>query len=88
MPTLQLRNRAPSLALAAKGLTKQRMAHKVENAPLGLMGLPSFAFQPMKKCPHAPLCVSDSDKYHASEWTFMIMSDVRYRIVASGFVAK
>ncbi len=88
MPTLQLRNRAPSLASAAKGTTKQRMAHQVENALLGLMGLPSFAFQPMKKCPHALLRASDSDKYHASEWTFMIMSDVQYQIVALGFVAK
>jgi hypothetical protein len=88
MPSLQLRNRAPSLASAAEATTTQRMAHKVKKAPLSLMGLLSFAFQPMKKYPHALLLVSASDKYDASECTFMIMFYVRYQIVASGFVAK
>ncbi len=76
------------MALVAGATTKQRMAHKVKNALLSLMGLPSFAFQPMKKCPHALLHVSALDKYDASECTFMIMSDRQYRIVASGFVDK
>ncbi len=88
MPSLQLRNRAPSLASAAEATMKQRMAHKVKNASLSLMGSPSFAFRPMKKCPHALLRASASDKYDASEWTFMIMSDVRYQIDALWFVAK
>jgi hypothetical protein len=88
MPSLQFRNRAPSLASVAEATTKQRMAHKVKKAPLSLMGLPSFAFHPMKKCPHALLRAPASDKYDVSECTFMIMSDVRYQIVVIGFVAK
>jgi hypothetical protein len=66
---------------------KQRMAHKVKKAPLSFIGWPSFAFQPMKKCPHALLCAPASDKYDASH-TFMIISDVGCQIVALGFVAK
>jgi hypothetical protein len=76
------------LALVAEATTKQRMAQKVKNAPLSLMALLSFAFQPMKKWLHALLRASASDKYDASEWTFMIMSDTRYQIVALGFVTK
>ena len=88
MPSLQFRNRAPSSASAAEATMKQTIAHKVKKAPLSLMGFPLLVFQPMKKCPHALLHAHASDKYDASECTFMIMSDVRYQIVASGFVAK
>jgi hypothetical protein len=42
----------------------------------------------MKKWLHALLRASASDKYDASEWTFIIMSDAQYHIFASGFVAK
>jgi hypothetical protein len=41
MPSLQLRKRAPSLALAAEATTKRMLAHKVKNVPLSLIGLPS-----------------------------------------------
>ncbi len=88
MPSLQFRNRAPSSASAAEAMMKQRMAHKVKKAPLSLMGLPSFAFQPMKKCPHALLCAPVSDKYDASKCTSMIMSDAQYQTVGLGFAAK
>jgi hypothetical protein len=88
MPSLQLRKRVPSLALVAEVTMKQRKAHKVKNALLSLMGLPFFAFRPMEKCPNALLRASVSDNYDASEWTFIIMSDTRYQIVALGFVAK
>ncbi len=49
MPSLQLRKKVPSTALAAEAMTKHRMAHNVKNAPLSLMGLPLFTFQSMKK---------------------------------------
>ncbi len=38
MPSLQFKKRAPSLASAAEETTKQRIAHKVKNAPFNLMG--------------------------------------------------
>ena len=88
MPSLQFKKRAPSSASAAEATTKQRMAHKVKNAPFNLMGSPSLGVQPIKKWPHALLRASDSDKYDASECMFIIMSDARNRIVASGYVAR
>ena len=88
MPSLQFRKRAPSSASAAEATTKRRMAHNVKNAPFNLMGLPSFGVHPMKKWPHALLRGSDSDKYDASECTFMIMSDAQNRIVAFGYVSR
>jgi hypothetical protein len=84
MPSLQFRNKALSLASAVEATTKQTIAHKVKKAPLSLMGSPLLVFQPMKKCPHALLRAGVSDKYDASECTFMIMSDVRYQIIACG----
>ncbi len=41
----------------------------------------------MKKCSHALLRASDSDKYDASECTFIIMSDARNQIVAFGWIS-
>jgi hypothetical protein len=64
------------------------MTHKVKNTPFNLMGSPSFDVHPMKKCPHALLCALASDKYDASEWTFMITSNVQNPMVASGLVAR
>ena len=77
-----------SSASTADMTTNQRMAHKVKNAPFNLMGLPSLGVQPMKKRPHALLRASDSVKYDASQCMFIIMSDARNRIVASGYVAR
>jgi hypothetical protein len=88
MPSLQLRKRVPSLAPAADVKTKWKIAHKVKNAPFTLMGSSSFAVQPMKICPHALLRAFASDKYQASEWTFIIMSDAWNQVVVSGFVAR
>jgi hypothetical protein len=61
---LQLRKRAPSLALAADAdaTTKRKIAHKVKNAPLNLMGFDGSGHHPMKKCPHARLCAFAADK--------------------------
>jgi hypothetical protein len=67
MPSLQFRKRAPSLALVAEATPKQRMVHKVKNAPFSLIGLLSFSDQPMKKCPHALLHAFVSGKYDVSE---------------------
>ncbi len=78
----------PSSASAADATTKRRMAHNVKNAPFNMMGLPSVGVQPMKKWPHALMRASDSDKYDASECTFIIMSDAWNQIVASGYVAR
>jgi hypothetical protein len=72
---LQLRNRAPSLALAAEATTKHKMAHKVKNAPFNLMGLVGLARQPMKKWPQALLWALASNRYDVSKWMFRIMSD-------------
>ncbi len=88
MPSLQFKKRAPSSASTAEATTKQRMAHKVKNAPFNLMGSPSLGVQPIKKWPHALLRASDSDKYDASECMFIIMSDAWNRIVAFGYVAR
>ncbi len=48
IPSLQLRKRALSLALAADAMANRRMAHKVKNAPLSLIGLLSLVAHPMK----------------------------------------
>ncbi len=88
MHSLQYRKRAPSLASAAEAMMKQKMVHKVKNAPFSLIGLPPCADQPMKKCLHALLHVFTSDKYDVLEYTFMIISEARNQIVASGFVAR
>ncbi len=88
MPSLQFKKRSPSSASTAEATTKQRMAQNVKNAPFYLMGSPSLGIQPMKKWPHALLRVSDSDKYDASECTFIIMFDARNQIVAFGYVAR
>ena len=88
IPLLQFKKRAPSSASAADARTNQRMAHNVKNAPFSMMGLPSLGDQPMKKWPHALLRASDSDKYDALECTFIIMSDARNQIVASGCAAR
>jgi hypothetical protein len=63
MPSLQFRKKAPSLVLAVDMMTNQRMTHRVKNAPLSLIETPSLVSHPMKKCPHALLWASDSDKY-------------------------
>jgi hypothetical protein len=88
MPSLQLKKRAPSLALAADLTTKQRMAHKVKNAPFSLIGSLSFVSHPMNKCPHALLRAFASDKHNVSKWMFTIMSDALNLMVALGFVAR
>ncbi len=75
IPSLQFKKRAPSSASVADATTNQRMAHNIKNAPFNLMGLPSLGDQPMKKWPHDLLQASGSDKYNASECTFIIMSD-------------
>jgi hypothetical protein len=51
-------------------------------------GSPSLGDHPIKKCLHAQLQTSDSDKQEVSEWTFMIMSEAWKQIVASEFVAR
>ena len=88
IPSLQLRKRALSLASAAKATTNQRMVHNVKNAPSNLIGSPSLGCHPMKKCTHARLYASFSERYDAPEWTFKIMSDARNRMVASGKVIQ
>jgi hypothetical protein len=62
---LELRNKAPSLALAAEVTTKRKIAQSVKKEPFNLIGFVGSGFQPMKKCPHAQLCVFNLDKYNA-----------------------
>ena len=88
IPSLQFKKRAPSSASAADATTKRRIAHNVKNAPFRRMGSPSLGGDLVKKWPQARLWTSDSDKYDASEGTFMTISDTRYRMVASGCVAR
>ncbi len=88
IPSLQLRNRAPSSALAADATTKQSMVHSVKNGPLNLMGSPSFGSHPKKKWPHARLWEFVSERYDASECMFNTMSDAQNHTVASGCVAR
>ena len=45
---LQLRKRAPSLALAAEATTKHKIAHSVKYAPFNLMGFVGSIFHPIK----------------------------------------
>jgi len=71
IPSLQFKKRAPSSASAADAMTKQRIAHNVKNAPFRRMGSPSSGNHHMKKRLQARLRASDSDKYDASECTFM-----------------
>ncbi len=59
---LQLRKRAPSLALAAEVMMKHKIEHSVKNAPFNLIGFVGFAFHPMKKWPHAWLCAFASKR--------------------------
>ena len=72
---LQFRNRAPSYASAADATTKRKIAHSVKNAPFNLIGFVGSGFHPMKKWPHALLCALASNKYDASKWMFITMSD-------------
>ena len=47
----------------------------VKNAPFNFIGFVGSGFHPMKKWPHTLLCALASDKFDASEWMFIIMSD-------------
>ncbi len=82
IPSLHLRNRAPSSASATDATTKRRMVHSVKNAPFNLMGSPSVGAHPIKKWPHARLCAFASERYDASECMFKIMSDARNHMVS------
>ncbi len=64
---LQLRNKAPSLALAVEATTKCKIAQSVKKAPLNLIGFVGSGFQPTKKCPHVRLCAFNLIKYDASK---------------------
>jgi hypothetical protein len=88
IPSLQLRNRAPSSALATDATTKRSMVHSVKNCPFSLMGSPSFGSHPKKKWPHARLWAFVSERYDASECMFNTMLDAQNRTVASGCVAR
>ncbi len=88
IPSLQLRNRAPSSASADDATTKRSMVHSVKNGPFNLMGSPSFGSHPKKKWPHARLWAFVSERYVALECMFNTMSDAWNRTVASGCVAK
>jgi hypothetical protein len=88
IPSLQFKKRLPSLASAAEATTKHSIAHSMKTVPFNLIGCLSLGDHPIKKCPHARLQVSDSDKYEALEWTFMIMLEARKQIVVSGYVAR
>ena len=46
-----------------------------KNAPLSSIGSPSIGIEPMKKCPQVRLRACGSDRYDASEWMFITMSD-------------
>ena len=72
---LQLRNRAPSSASAAEATTKRKIAHSVKNTPFNFIGFVGLGFHPMKKWPHDLLCALASNKYDASKWMFIIMTD-------------
>ncbi len=76
------------MALAVEATTKRKIAHKVKNTPFNVIGLDGSGHYPMKKCPHAWLCVFASDKYDASEWMLRTMSEAWNRMVAAGCVAK
>ncbi len=84
MPSLQFRKRAASSALAAEATTNQRSVHKVKNAPFKRMGSFVLGDHPIKKCPHALLRASVSERYEATECMFIIMSEAWKRTVASG----
>ncbi len=88
IPSLQLRNRAPSSASAADATTKRSMVHSVKNGPFNLMGSPSFGSHPKKKWPHARLWAFVSERYDALECMFNTMSDAQNRTVTSGCVAR
>ncbi len=75
MACLQFKNNAPSSASAADARTNRNNAHMVKSAPFNLIGCVGLGFHPMKKCPHALLCVFSLDKYDALEWMFKIISD-------------
>jgi hypothetical protein len=64
---LQLRNEAPSLALAVEALMKRKIAQSEKKVLFNLIGFMGSCFQPMKKCLHAQLCAFNLDKYNASK---------------------
>jgi hypothetical protein len=81
-----LRKRAPSLALAADATTSFRMVQVIQIATFSLIGSPLTGMLLRKKYPPAQLRARGTDKYDALECTLSIMSDARYRILASGCV--
>ncbi len=81
---LQLKKRAPSLALTANVTTKRKIAHKVNPPPFNLIGLYGSGHHPMKICLHARLCAFASDKYDVSECIFRTMLEAWNRMVAAG----
>ena len=72
LPSLKLRNNAPSSASAAEVMTNFKMAHKQKIAPFILTGSLSFRIEPKKKWLYIGLRAFGSDKYDASEWMFSI----------------
>jgi hypothetical protein len=88
IPSLQMRDRAPSSASATDATTKRSMVHSVKNCPFNLMGSPSFGSLPKKKWPHARLWAFVSERYDASECMFNTMSGAWNCTVASGCVAR
>jgi hypothetical protein len=72
---LQFKNNPQSSASAVDATTNLNIAHKVKNSPFNLIGCVGLGFHPMKKCPHAQLCVFASNKYDALERICNIISD-------------
>ncbi len=75
IPSWQARKRAPSSTSAAKATTNLRILHREKNAPFNFIGCVLMGKDPMKKCPLAWLRALGSDRYDASEWILMTMSD-------------
>jgi hypothetical protein len=88
MPSWQFRNNAQSSASAAEATTNFIICVLIWKAPLRVVGCPSQGINPMKTYPHVRLRAFGSDKYDASKWMFMIMSDLWKRILASGLEAR
>ena len=76
IPSWQLRNSNPSSASAADATTNFIICALTWNAPLSFIGCPSLGIDPKKKFSHMRLQAFGSDRYDASEWMFMIMSDL------------
>ena len=71
----QLWNKALYSASAAEATTNQMTFVLTWKAPLTWIGASSWGIHPMKKCPKVQLRVFPLDKYKASEWMIMIISD-------------